>query len=65
MLVLGRKKHEVVVVTHRGERLDVMVMDIRREGRDPSAKLGFDGPPTFVIKREEIFEGPEQPYESR
>ena len=65
MLVLSRRLEEKVVITHNGERLDVTLVDFNRQNKGGwlTARLGFEAPPSFVIKREEIFEGPEQPYE--
>lgn len=54
MLILTRKKNQKIVVrTKRGERLDLMVVDIDTQGRG-SVRLGVDAPKDWSIHREEI-----------
>lgn len=50
MLFLSRKKRQSVVIEHKGERLIVSLAEIRGD----KARIGFDGPATFTVHREEI-----------
>ena len=53
MLVLSRKESEVIVVRHRGELLRILVVEIRDNHK---ARLGFEGPKSFEVDREEVYE---------
>lgn len=50
MLVLGRQITERIVINHAGEQLIIEIV----EARGGYARLGLDGPKSFVIKRDEI-----------
>ena len=51
MLVLSRKKHEGVWITaSNGDRIHVHVAEIRGD----KIRLGFDGPLTVRINRDEV-----------
>ena len=52
MLTLERREGQTIVITHKGETLEVKVALIR----DNKVKLSFDAPESFEIWREEVGE---------
>lgn len=56
MLVLSRKTGEALVLTcPNGERIEVVVTDIRRAGTGrPYVKLGIEAPRAVLIRRDEL-----------
>jgi sRNA-binding carbon storage regulator CsrA len=49
MLVVSRKKGQEVFITHAGERLRVVLI----EASDSQVRLGFEGPISFEILRDD------------
>ena len=49
MLVLSRNQNERIRITHAGEELDVVVVEVG--GR---VRLGFEGPQSFKVLRGEL-----------
>ena len=56
MLVISRKPGEALVLTcPSGERIEVLVTDIRRVGTGrPYVKLGIEAPRAVLIRRDEL-----------
>ena len=52
MLCLNRRKDESVIITVGGERIKVMLVELRGD----KARLGFEASPNVAINREEIQE---------
>ena len=50
MLVLGRKITERIIVEHAGERLVIEIV----EARGDKARIGLNGPKSFVVLRDEV-----------
>lgn len=50
MLVLQRHEGETITIDHMGETLTLSVV----ETRDGKVRLGFEGPESFEIWREEV-----------
>lgn len=50
MLVLSRKPDESIIVRHHGETLIVTLINVRGD----KAKLGFSGPKSFDIRRDDV-----------
>jgi carbon storage regulator CsrA len=50
MLVLQRKYNEKINVIHNGETITITVVEIAKN----SVRLGFAGPRTFDVEREEV-----------
>lgn len=50
MLILERKEGESLAIDHEGETLTVSI----HETRDGKVRLGFEGPESFEIWREEV-----------
>ena len=57
MLILTRLDHEVIIVKHAGEELRIMILPNVHGKRK---RLGFDGPQSFKVLREEV-QDDEQP----
>ena len=51
MLCLGRMHGEEIIVEHAGEKLRIICL-VAQNGQD--ARLGFEGPMSFVISRPEV-----------
>lgn len=56
MLVISRKAGEALVLTcPSGERIEVMVTDIRRVGTGrPYCKIGIEAPRAVLVRRDEL-----------
>lgn len=56
MLVISRKAGEALVLTcPNGERIEVMVTDIRRVGTGrPYCKIGIEAPRAVLVRRDEL-----------
>jgi sRNA-binding carbon storage regulator CsrA len=60
MLVLSRKKDERIIIKHEGETLEITVTAFRlMNGVEPRVKLGFTGPMSFLIVRDDAHGGEE------
>lgn len=56
MLVLGQKIGQQINVEHKGETLTLTLL----RAKGSSARVGFECPESFVIKRDDI--NPVEPY---
>ena len=56
MLVISRKAGEgLVLICPSGERIEVMVTDIRRAGTGrPYCKIGIEAPRAVLVRRDEL-----------
>lgn len=56
MLVISRKPGEALVLTcPSGERIEVLVTDIRRVGTGrPYCKIGIEAPRAVLVRRDEL-----------
>lgn len=51
MLVLRTKIYGKVIVQHAGEQLEITLVELQGN----AARLGFSGPKSFIVDREEIY----------
>jgi sRNA-binding carbon storage regulator CsrA len=55
MLILTRKKRQRIKITHKGEELDLIVLNIKI--KPDVVKFGFIGSEEFIIEKEEFIKG--------
>lgn len=61
MFVLSRKRGDVIVIEHGGERLELTLV----KSGSYRACLGFEGPRSFLVLRKEVLEREEYERERR
>lgn len=56
MLVLARKREEVIVIECSDGLIEIKIVDIRTDSRGQDVQVGIDAPRNVSINRREVYE---------